>query len=90
MKLVLCTECWDVFKLAMEPRSCKCGLCSGHYKDRLNAVYSGEEAMPLGFANGSLMLAMGEQPKEGMGKEFTAFVIPEICPTMEYQEPSDE
>lgn len=83
MKLIFCANCWDVFKLAMESRTCYCGECSGHYlEDRLNAVYSGESAFPLGFANSSLLLAVDRQPEEGMGKEFTAFVIPRECPTM--------
>jgi len=84
MKLVLCTECHDVFKLDYLMRTCKCGLCRGKYlDDGLNAVYSGITAVPLGFANTSLIEATDNQPDEGMGEEFVAFVIPKACPTME-------
>jgi hypothetical protein len=37
--------------------------------------------VPLGFANGSLVKALHNQPKEGWGENFSAFVIPEICDT---------
>jgi hypothetical protein len=81
MKLILCTDCWDVFKLTYPTR--KCGKTWGYYeKDGLNAKYGGETAVPLGFANGSLANAADNQPEEGMGKEFVAFVIPKVCPTM--------
>lgn len=84
MKLIFCSECWDVFKLARHVRSCECGKCNGQYEeDGLNAWYTGESAIPLGFANNSLATACMEQPLEGWGKTFNAFVIPKICPTME-------
>lgn len=81
MKLILCPECHDVFKLDYKPRECKCGACKGHYyEDGLTAEYSGP-AIPLGFANSSLADAIKKQPKRGQGKEFIAFVIPKSCPT---------
>jgi len=84
MKLIYCSSCFDVFKLDYEPRYCKCGESTGHYlKDGLNAVYSGS-GIPLGFSNPTLLMALGNQPKSGMGKEFKAFVIPKQCPTMRY------
>ena len=84
MKLILCTECHDVFKLDYKERRCKCGRTWGMYEDNgLWAQYSGDTAVPLGFANSSLVKAIDNQPQEGMGEEFVAFVIPIECPTME-------
>ena len=81
MKLILCRECEDVFKLDYKLRSCKCGQCKGKYlKDGINATYQGP-AVPIGFANSSLVKAVNNQPERGMGKEFIAFVIPKQCPT---------
>lgn len=84
MKLLLCKNCQDVIRLVQEEtRTCRCGKVSGKYLDDLNAVYSGKEAVPLGFANSSLVEALRNQPEEGWGKEFTAFVIPKKCYTFE-------
>ena len=38
-------------------------------------------AVPIGFANSTLVRAVHNQPKDGMGENFTAFVIPKICST---------
>jgi len=38
-------------------------------------------AITIGFANSSLIKAINNQPLNGMGENFTAFVIPKICPT---------
>ena len=47
MKLIVCTECWDVFKLDFEIRNCKCGKCSGRYlDDGVHSEYRGETAVP--------------------------------------------
>ena len=84
MKLLLCKNCQDVIRLVQgEVRTCRCGKVSGKYLDDLNAIYSGEEAIPLGLANGSLVEALRNQPEEGKGKVFTAFVIPKNCYTFE-------
>lgn len=84
MKLLLCTVCQDVVRMIKEEvRSCKCGKCSGQYTDDINAWYKGESAVPLGFDNFSLVKALFNQPEEGMGERFTAFVIPKQCPTFE-------
>jgi hypothetical protein len=80
MKLLLCKRCQDVFKLQVDlPRQCLCGATKGHYTDGVNAVYSGDNAVPIGFANSTFADAVNSQPKEGMGKEFKAFVIPKVC-----------
>lgn len=68
-------------RLFDKPRSCKCGHATGHYLDDNNAVYIGGDAVPLGFANSTLVKAVYKQPIEGMGERFEAFVIPVKCPT---------
>lgn len=81
MKLIICTECQDVVKGHTEARTCKCGSsCIKYSEDGLNAVYWGP-AIPLGFANSSLRKAVLNQPADGMGERFEAFVIPKSCPT---------
>lgn len=81
MKLLLCTKCSDVFALRQFEKKCHCGKSKGQYIDNINAEYSGEFALLLGFSNSSLILAIVAQRKEGdhpdgCGREFTAFVIP--------------
>lgn len=83
MKLILCRKCNDVFKLDNKVRTCKCGCCSGRYlSDDYHAEYCGKEAIPIGFANSSLVKAVQNQPEEGRGEVFEAFIIPKKCPTM--------
>jgi hypothetical protein len=81
MKLILCPHCQDILKILPEKRFCSCGKCYSYYTDRLNAVVS-KEAIPLGLSNPSLIGAIAERPQEGMGSEFTAFVLPEKCQTI--------
>ena len=81
MKLIYCPGCHDVVKLARDRRDCECGACGGFYKDDgLNAIYVGP-AIPLGFANNTLVKAIENQPDEGKGECFVAFVIPKSCST---------
>ena len=82
MKLLLCKECQDIVRLIQnEKRVCKCGKVGGKYTDDLNAVYFGEMAIPIGFANSTLVKAVQKQPDNGIGENFTAFVIPKVCST---------
>ena len=82
MKLLLCTKCDDVFRLDYSDRQCKCGQSWGYYlSDGLNASYGGP-CIPLGFSNRSLLEAIQNQPEEGLGERFEAFIIPKNCPTM--------
>lgn len=81
MKLLFCKNCYDVFKLIRRSRKCKCGLTKGKYSDNLNATYTGEHAVPLGFSNFSLGNAILNQPESNRGKTFEAFVIPKNCET---------
>lgn len=88
MKLIFCKNCQDVVRLIMkEERFCQCGKCSGQYTDRLNAWYKGgENVIPLGFHNRSLSVALENQPEDGWGENFKAFVIPKICDTFKHHE----
>lgn len=81
MKLLLCKSCQDVIKLTYTSRTCECGKAGGRYLNDLDAEYFGSSAVPIGFANGSLVDAVFKQPEKGMGQTFTAFVIPKECPT---------
>jgi len=80
MKLICCSQCFDVVSLRKEPRVCSCGQSSGHYLDELNAEYAGA-AVPLGFDNHSFIDALRNQPDSGWGRTFDAFVIPKECDT---------
>ncbi|WP_270363304.1 hypothetical protein [Bacillus paranthracis] len=81
MKLLMCLECNDIFNLALSEKSCSCGRSKGKYVNQQLAEYTGEFALPIGFSNPSLIQAIKDQPNEGFGKEFTAFVIPKNCRT---------
>ena len=81
MKLLLCRKCQDVVRLIQKERSCECGCVKGRYINNIYAEYSGEHAVPLGFANGSFVQAIRNQPKSGWGENFEAFVIPQECET---------
>lgn len=80
MKLLFCTQCLDIFNLTLKEKKCSCGKSGGQYIDELNAVYWGK-CIPLGITNNSFIDAANNQPESGMGKEFTAFVIPRECDT---------
>ncbi len=82
MKLIYCPKCQDVRKLDFAVTVCNCGASKGWYaNDALNAIIQGE-AVLLGFDNPSLMAALHNQPEDGTGEVFTAFVIPKDCPTV--------
>jgi hypothetical protein len=83
MKMLYCPKCHDVRKLQRKQVFCQCRGSSGWYKrDGLNAVLAGL-AIPIGFQNTSFVKALLDQPEEGMGSVFEAFVIPKECPTIE-------
>lgn len=82
MKLLFCLKCDDVFKLGYSRKVCDCGATSGYYEaDGIHAKYDGDHAVPLGFQNASLVRALKNQPANGMGERFEAFVIPAECET---------
>ena len=84
MKLIYCSRCNDIVKLRHDKvRVCFCGRSGGWYhKDGLTATITGD-AIPLGFNNSAFVKALANRPEEGMGEEFTAFVIQKKCPTIE-------
>jgi hypothetical protein len=82
MKLLLCKLCSDVFGLDYAERACKCGNAKGRYINDVTAVYSGDNAVPIGFNSFTLQGAVMNQPEYGRGERFDAFVIPKHSPTM--------
>lgn len=58
MKLLLCEDCWDVFKLSSVTRKCFCGRVYGRYIDNEKAEVS-STAISLALGNGSLLDAIG-------------------------------
>lgn len=86
MKLIFCPLCEDVVKIRTEQeRRCWCGKSGGRYlSDGLHALTFGS-AIPIGFNNASFLRAVKNKPREGSGHEFTAFVIPDFCKTIERQ-----
>lgn len=86
MKLLLCPKCSDVRAVRRKPTSCECGNVTARYIDNLNCEWNGEGFL-LGFANHSLITALRSQQNEGdhpdgMGRNFTAFVIPRSGPSV--------
>ena len=82
MNLIYCPECQDVRKLDFAVTVCSCGASKGWYSDnRLHAVIQGK-AIPIRFDNPSLMAALGNHLWNGLGVEFTAFVLPKNCDTV--------
>lgn len=85
MKLIYCLECGDVVALRTARRSCLCGQSSGYYTTWIDAVVTGP-CTPLGFDNRSFTKALKKpNGKAPLGMEFTAFVIPDNCPTLEHR-----
>ncbi len=62
MKLLLCTKCFDVFKLDYDLRTCKCGKVKGKYDaNGATAVTTDNEfTINLALGNGSVMQAIAE------------------------------
>ncbi len=83
MKLIQCSYCQDVVALRRSHRTCWCGKSGGKYKDDDLHAYIEGPCTPLGFANSSFEDAIDNQPIDGIGKNFVAFVIPKVCPTIE-------
>lgn len=76
MKLLYCHNCHDIQALTQAVRVCHCGKSGGHYTSDITAVYWGPSQL-LGISNNSFLRALSADfPENGMGKEFTAFIIP--------------
>jgi len=89
MKLIYCNTCKDIIRLYKTTSTCQCGDSGGHYQaDGLNAIIYGN-CKPLGFTNTTFTHALDDQPDYGKGSEFTAFVIPANCPTVDHVDSED-
>lgn len=99
MKLLLCVTCSQIFNLSHKYAECNGGHGGGLYVDEVNAKIWGdrEKIFVLGFANGSIVSALRDQINEGdldekmryagrmetVGRDFTAFIIPESAGSIE-------
>lgn len=80
MKLLFCNVCKDVLLIRPDRRVCSCGKSAAVLLDsRLKAKIEGPEAIPLGINNHSFSQAFLARPDEGVGSEFSGFVIPKQC-----------
>ena len=87
MKLLFCRQCQDVVSLRSSPRLCTCGNSGGQYVNHINAKYWGNDALLIGFNNGSFSIALHEQKNVGdredsYGRRFEAFIIPTKAPSV--------
>ena len=89
MKLIVCLKCNDVVSLRYEDRTCFCSCSGGRYTGKGAEAEIWGNSIPLGFTNSSFIRALREQPAKGLGSEFTAFVIPKQCDTVEFIEIED-
>jgi len=81
MKLLYCPHCQEIRSLSQVPKQCGCKMSGGMYLDSVRVEVWGD-AIPLGIANASFLDALQHRPKNGLGKEFIAFVIPKECSTV--------
>lgn len=82
MKLILCKHCQDIVRpYPKQVRTCHCGDVKVECLNELDIIVTATEewAVPIGFNNRSFVTAVYQQPEQGMGKDFTAFVIPKKC-----------
>ncbi len=93
MKLIYCPQCQDIVLLRQRKRTCACTASWGEYIDKRMASIGGM-AIALGIDNHSFVGAMRHRPLgPGLGRQFDAFVIPMVCPTVQFeydQERKDE
>lgn len=75
MKILYCMNCRDIIKLRQKQKECECGHSGGIYTDNMNIKYWGQ-AIVIGFDNRSFYNALANQPQEGLGESFSAFVMP--------------
>ncbi len=82
MKLLYCGRCHDIFALfPRQEKRCECRASRGAYLDDfIHAWYCGP-CVPLGIDTMSFLEAIEDQPDQGGGRTFEAFVIPRECPT---------
>jgi len=76
MKLFCCLNCIDVVKLIRDVRSCRCGKSSGLLSEDKQSVQVNGPLKVIGFNDKTFFDAINNQPVEGKGKEFVAYVLP--------------
>ena len=89
MKLFFCPRCSDVVRMFYKERKCRCGLCSGYYKqDGHTAVIT--NGIGIGVSNSSFRAALYNRPEAETDKEhrnkingFDAWVTPVNQPRIE-------
>lgn len=74
MKLLLCTKCFDVFKLDYDLRQCKCGEVKGKYEaNGATALTTDNEAtISLALGNGAVMNAIADMKTHQRNTDNTA------------------
>lgn len=93
----MCRDCGDLFNLSLREKVCSCGATKGKYTDHINAVYSSKgTAVPLCFANGSVVRAMTKQrlvditdPDQFKGERFDAWICPKSSNTFKEEVTKD-
>lgn len=87
MKLLFCKNCGSVFSLNLNfEKSCDCGKTKGEYIDNRNAVFSGDNAVMLGFDNFNFKTVLNNL---STNTDFKAFVIKEPCLTFKRINPNE-
>lgn len=85
MKLLLCTQCFDVRALRLAPVRCRCGKARAQYKDeRQHEAKANHYALIMGVDDNTLRGAL--ERKAGMmsgSQKVDAFLLPEPCSTVE-------
>jgi hypothetical protein len=89
MTLLYCPHCGDIFSLSQRLRRCSCHRTKGKYISDVLARIS-PDAIPLEIADSSFKEAIALRPDEGLGVEFTAFVIPRDCESIMQPQCKDE
>jgi hypothetical protein len=87
LKLLLCPECGDCFKLGGKQQTCTCGRCSGAYRaDGLAADVYGAEAVVIGIDNVALArvidLHFDRYPEDNLS--IAAWIMSEPARNVEY------
>ena len=81
MKLLHCSNCESIFSLHpscddSEPKAykCQCGGATGVFVNKFEAIYSGQNCVPIIITNSSLVHAFGKKIKVGKTSDLKCFV----------------
>ena len=83
MKLIFCPLCYDLFNLTKRKRCCSCKNVWGKYLEDGWLARISSTAIPFGIDNHSFRRSIEHRPIEGQGERIEAFIIPEVCPTID-------